>query len=362
MPELLLQGTEALRDTFKLDAAEVWLHSGGVLTLVATDPGRELAALVLPPAEESIAATAPISGRAWAGVWLPFLLEDRPDSALRIAPISASGTLLGLIVIQRRLRGDSLAGEADVTLKELAREVGVGLNKQRLDAALQASLEELHRQAQDLRASRARIVAAADAERRRVERDLHDGAQQGLVAIAVKARLIERLEQADPARSRALLGELVADVQAALEELRTLAHGIYPLLLSDGGLLEALSVACRRASIPAELSAADLRRYPPEIEAAVYFCCLEALQNAAKHAGDGASATVRIWEEAGGLRFEVRDDGAGFDAVHDGAGAGVTNMSDRLGAVGGSLCVESEPGGGTRVVGAAPLPPGPGAE
>src|SRR5215472_7416667 len=222
------------------------------------------------------------------------------------------------------------------------------LFKQRLDLALHVSLEQLRRQADELQASRARIVAAADAERRRIERDLHDGAQQYLVAVAVKARLVQQLEQGDPARSRALVQELASDVQAALEELRTLAHGIYPTLLSDGGLGEALSAVCRRASMAAQLDSVNLRRYPPEIEAAVYFSCLEALQNTAKHAGEGASATVRIWEGSRGLHFEVHDNGAGFDAAHHGAGAGITNMSDRLGAVGGRLCMESEPGKGTR--------------
>src|SRR5262249_35861902 len=228
-------------------------HSGRVLSPAAADPRRELLPLTLTSSEESIAANARVSGRPWIKVWLPALLQNRPDRALRIAPISASGTLLGLIVVERRLRGDHLAAEADVTLEELAREVGVSLNKQRLDAALQDSLEQLRRQADDLQASRARIVAAADAERRRIERDLHDGAQQYLVAIAIKARLVRQLEETDPATSRALLEELQGDVEVALEELRTLAHGIYPPLLSDGGLTEALSAACRRGPIPAQL-------------------------------------------------------------------------------------------------------------
>lgn len=158
-----------------------------------------------------------------------------------------------------------------------------------------------------------------------------------------------------------MLEELRADLREAIQELRDFAHGIYPPLLMDGGLGEALSAAAARAPLPTRVDARGVGRYPEEIESAIYFCCLEALQNAGKHAGDGASATVRIWEEGGGLHFDVRDDGAGFDTARHGAGAGVTNMSDRLGAVGGSVCVESVPGGGTRVLGAAPLPPGPGA-
>jgi signal transduction histidine kinase len=216
-------------------------------------------------------------------------------------------------------------------------------------------MEQLRRQAQDLQASRSRIVAAADAERRRIERDLHDGAQQYLVTIAVKAHLIQQLAEDDPGRGRALLNELASDTQAALDDLRDLAHGIYPPLLGSSGLGEALTAACRRAPLPTELETGTLRRYPPDLEAAIYFCCLEALQNAAKYAGSRATAKVAVWEEAGGLLFEVRDDGAGFDTARSTPGAGLTNMSDRLGAVGGRLSIQSEPGKGTQIKGAVPL-------
>lgn len=152
-----------------------------------------------------------------------------------------------------------------------------------------------------------------------------------------------------------MLDELGGDVQSTLQELRTLAHGIYPPLLMDRGLAEALSAAATRAPLPVEVRADGVGRYPPEVEAAVYFCSLEALQNAAKHAGEGARATLRVWEEAGALRFEVADDGAGFDTTAPGVGAGFTNMNDRLGAIGGVLTVESAPGAGTRLSGTVPL-------
>jgi signal transduction histidine kinase len=145
-------------------------------------------------------------------------------------------------------------------------------------------------------------------------------------------------------------------VQEALDELRDLAHGIFPPLLADRGLCEALVAAARRAERGVRVDAQGVGRYEPEVEATVYFCCLEALQNVAKHAGDAACATVRIWEEEEGLRFEIADDGFGFDAAHRSHGAGLTNMTDRLGAIGGSLRVESAPGAGTRVLGAIPLP------
>lgn len=356
MDELLLEIVEALRDTFKLDSAELWLDSAGVLRLLTSDPKRETGPITITPSLESIAANARVSGRAWLKVWLPELLEGRRDAALRVAPISVSGQLLGLILVDRLQRGDSLAAEADITLEELVREVGVGLNKQRMDAALQGSLEQLRLQALELRASRSRIVAAADDERRRIERNLHDGAQQYLVAVAVKARLAQKLATKDPSRSAELVEELATDVGTALEELRTLAHGIYPPLLSSGGLSAALAAACRRAALPAELETQILGRYPPEVETAVYFCCLEALQNAGKYAGAVASVSVRIWEEAGGLCFEIGDNGAGFDVAVRGAGAGLVNMSDRVGAVGGTVRIESDHGKGTKVSGVIPLP------
>lgn len=353
--ELLQQVVNALRESLKLDRAEVWLSEAGELRLTVSDPVREAARIPLLLNIGAIAANARVSGRPWARVWLPELLPEKVDTALRIAPISLSGELLGLVVVQRAGSEERLAADADITLDELVREVGAAIKKERLDIALHDSLEQLRGQAQDLQASRARIVAAADAERRRIERDLHDGAQQYLVAIAVKAGLIQQLAGVDAARGKALLDELASDTQSALDELRSLAHGIYPPLLSSAGLGEALGAACRRAPLPTDLDAADLRRYAPQLEAAVYFCCLEALQNAAKYAGRDASARVAIWEEAGGLLFEVADDGVGFDAAQFNAGAGLTNMSDRLGAVGGRLSIESQPGKGTRVKGAIPL-------
>src|SRR5579859_7467582 len=236
MDELMVQVVEALCDAFRLDAAELWINSGGgALRRVASNPRRPEVALNVTLAEESIIANAHVSGAAWARVWLPSLLEGKADVALRIAPVSVSGRLLGLIAVERSRSGGTLAAEIDTTLEELVREVGAGLNKQRLDTALHASLEQLRGQADELQASRARIVAAADAERRRIERDLHDGAQQYLVAIAVKARLIQQLTRTDPAGGAALTQDLVRDVESALDELRTLAQGIYPPLLSSAG-------------------------------------------------------------------------------------------------------------------------------
>jgi signal transduction histidine kinase len=355
LTELLTQLVEALTDTFKLDGAELWLCNDGALSLTASEPPQQRAPVPITIAEESIAANARVSSAAWAKVWLPSLLDGRSDRPLRVAPVSHSGQLFGLIVAERARRGEHLAEETDETLEEVAREVGVAVNKARLDSALQGSLDRLRRQAVELQASRGRLVAAADEERRRIERNLHDGAQQHLVALAVKARLVEQLTERDPERARSLMNQLQDDVKSAIDELRSLAHGIYPPLLSSAGLGEAMTAACRRAPLPASVEADVAGRYAPEIEAAVYFCCLEALQNAAKHAGAGASARVRIWEEAGVLLFEVADDGAGFEPSRNGDGAGLTNMRDRLGAVGGTLRVESGAGRGTRIEGAVPV-------
>jgi signal transduction histidine kinase len=355
MGELLLQLVEALSDTFKLDAAELWLVDAGRLTLVAAEPTDQRPAIAVSSAEQSIAANSRVSSAAWAKVWLPQLLDGRANSNLRVAPISHSGQLFGLIVAERSRRGDSLASEADATLEEVAREVGVAVNKAQLDAALQKSIEQLRRQAIELQASRGRLVAAADEERRRIERNLHDGAQQHLVAIAIKARLVEQAATRDPERAQQLVNQLQHDATAALDDLRALAHGIYPPLLSSAGLGEALSAACRRAPLPTSIETDGVGRYPPELESAVYFCCLEALQNAGKYAGNGASASVRVWKDNGDLQFEVADDGSGFDALKADSGAGLTNMRDRLGAVGGTITVESAPGKGTRVRGVVPV-------
>jgi signal transduction histidine kinase len=353
MAELLLQMVEALRDGFKLDAAELWLCENGNLRLAASEPSAPPKAIPISPAEETIAANAHVSSASWARVWLPLLLEGRDQAILRVAPVSNSGQLFGLVVAQRARKGESLATEIDVTLEEVARELGVALKKTHLDASLQDTLEQLRERAAELQASRGRLVAAADAERRRIERNLHDGAQQHLVALSVKVRLLEQFAERDPERARSLMNQLQEDVGSAIEELRSLAHGIYPPLLSSAGLGVAMSAACRRAPLPASLEADGVGRHAPEMEAAVYFCCLEAMQNAAKHAGPKATARVRIWEDAGSLLFEVYDDGAGFETNGLADGAGLTNMRDRLGAVGGTLRVQSD-GHGTRIHGVVP--------
>lgn len=355
---LLREVAESLRDFLGLDTAEIWVLDGHRLRLQVSDPPFDAVPLVVSPELKAVVLNAQVSGPAWTHAWLPELLERRPPGpGLRLAPIAHAGELLGLLIVARTRRADHLAEEADETLEELAREVGVGLYRAGLDAALRETLEQLRQRAADLELSRARVVAAGDAERRRIERNLHDGVQQYLVSVAVKARLAEQAAATEPERGRKLLGELLAEVECALEELRALSHGIFPPLLSSAGLQPALAAACRRLSPPARLDAARLHRYPPELEAAVYFCCVEALQNAAKHAGSAAPTQLRVWEEDGRLRFEARDSGRGFDPGA-GEGAGLANMRDRLGAAGGFLAVESRVGKGTVVRGEVPVPAG----
>ena len=351
---LLLELVEALRDAFNLDAAELWLCENEKLTLAASEPRQERAPIPVTAAEESIVANARVSSAAWASVWLPALIDGAGDRPVRVAPISHDGLLLGLVVARRSRNAGRLAADADATLEEVAREVGVALNKARLDAALQESLHQLRLKADELQASRTRLVAAADDERRRIERNLHDGAQQHLVALAVRVRLLGEVSRKDPDRAKALMHQLQDDVTTALEELRILAHGIYPPLLSSGGLAQALAAACRQAPLPADVDAVGIGRHPPEVEAAVYFCCVEALQNAGKHAGSGASAHIRLWQDARALHFEVSDDGSGFEPNGRRTGAGLMNMRDRIGAVGGEITVDSGPGRGTKVSGVIP--------
>jgi signal transduction histidine kinase len=205
----------------------------------------------------------------------------------------------------------------------------------------------------EVQESRARILASADAERRRIERDLHDGAQQRLVALRIKLELAEELLAEDPIRGRALLHEIGDETVEALEDVRSLAHGVYPALLTHRGLGDALRDAALRSPVPVSVRVGRLGRYAPEVESAVYFCCLEAMQNAVKH-GLGASRIVITLNDEGELAFDVADDGAGFDLATTPPGAGFANMRDRLAAVGGRLTHRSQPGDGTCVAGVVP--------
>ncbi|MGH2554156.1 MAG: ATP-binding protein [Actinomycetota bacterium] len=311
MVQILGEGTGARR-------AEVWLRVGPTIRREA----------LWPPEDGISAPSLQVSGDE---------LPEIPGTEAAV-PVQHHGELLGALAVAMP-PSEPLTPSQEKLVRDLAAQAGLVLRNVRL-------IEEL-------RASRQRLVAAQDEERRRLERNLHDGAQQELVALAVKLRLAEGLVQ-DPQRELELLASLQADAQAALENLRELARGIYPPLLADKGLAEALQAQGRRAPIAVEVSTDGVGRYPQEAEAALYFCCLEALQNVAKYA-QALKATIALVERDGWLTFTVADDGVGFEPERAPTGTGLQGMSDRLEALGGSLEVRSSPNQGTTVTGRIPV-------
>jgi signal transduction histidine kinase len=316
MARILGEGTGATR-------TEVWLHVG-----------RELRRAASWPADEPPARSIALNGDAGELPPLP--------AADRAVAVRHRGELLGALTLTKP-PNEPLAPTEERLLEDLGAQAGLVLRNVRLTADLQARLEEL-------RTSRQRLVTAQDQERRKLERNLHDGAQQHLVALAVKARLAEALVGADAEKERAMLGELQEGLTEALDTLRDLARGIYPPLLADRGLVVALEAQARKSPVPVHVMADGIERYAQEAEAAVYFCCLEALQNIAKYA-EAAHVTIHLSGDDGELAFSVTDDGRGFDIETTTLGAGLQNMSDRLAALGGSIDIDSELGRGTTIMG-----------
>ena len=317
MAKILAEGTGATR-------ADVWLTSGGTFHDGAAWP---VGAPPLPPARATVAGTPAY------------------PAADRILPVRYQGEVLGALSLSKR-PGESLTPTEDRLLADLASQVGLVLKNAGLREQLLDRLEEI-------RASRQRLVAAQDEERRRIERNIHDGAQQQLVALAIKLSITESLIGTDTDGERELLAELRQDAAGAVEDLRDLARGVYPPLLASAGLAAALTAQARKAPVPTSVTADGVGRYPQEMEAAVYFCVLEALQNVAKYAG-ASRAEVRLAASGGDLTFAVTDDGAGFDPESRGYGTGLQGMADRLHAHGGSLAVRSAPGAGTTIMGRLP--------
>ena len=267
-------------------------------------------------------------------------------NASRAVAVRDRGDLLGALAV-RKSESDPLTPAESRLLDDLAAQAGLVLRNVRLTEELRANLEELQ-------ASRQRIVSAQDQERRRLERNIHDGAQQQLVALAVKLRLADGMVERDVQRAHDLLAQLLGDAQDALENLRDLARGIYPPLLADRGLAAALDAQARTGPVSVTLESNGIGRYDQEHEAAIYFCALEALQNVAKYAS-ATSVTIRLAERDDRLTFEVIDDGSGFDPKETGYGTGLQGMADRLAALDGDLEVRSTPGAGTTVVGSLPV-------
>jgi signal transduction histidine kinase len=318
MARVLAEGTGAQR-------ADVWLRSGDVLHAAAVWP-------------DSASLLEPIHLNG-SGMSIPVGSD-------RLVEVRHQGELLGALGLTKRV-GETLTPVEENLLAHLAAQAGLVLRNVGLSADLQARLDEL-------RASRQRLVTAQDEERRKLERNLHDGAQQHLVAIKVKLGLVEMLASRDPEKARATIAQLKGDADEALETLRDLARGIYPPLLADKGLPAALESQARKATVTVAVEADGVGRYSQDIEAAVYFCCLEALQNVQKYAST-SRVVVRLRSDDEVLRFEVEDDGTGFDVATTKKGSGLTNMEDRLDALGGGLVVSSTPGTGTRVSGALPV-------
>jgi signal transduction histidine kinase len=315
--DLLVRMAQVVAEGTGASEARVWVAVGGLLRPSARWPEGG-------PAAEPVRL---------AGEAMPLI-----PGASRAVEVSQGGELLGAISVSKP-PSDPLTPTEERLLGDLAGQAGLVLRNVRL-------IEEL-------RASRQRIVAAQDERARALERNIHDGAQQQLVALAVKLRLARSFAEKDPPKTGELLDALQAEAVDALENLRDLARGIYPPLLADQGLAAALVAQARKSAVPVSVEADSVGRYPQEVEAAVYFCALEALQNIAKYA-NASSATLRLSASNGDLRFEVVDDGAGFDPATTSHGSGLLGMADRLDAVGGSLSVRSVPGVGTTVVGSVP--------
>jgi signal transduction histidine kinase len=265
-------------------------------------------------------------------------IDADPERASGRAAVRDHGEVLGALSVEMPA-SDPMSPAKQRIVRDLAAQAGLLLRNVRL-------IEEL-------RESRRRIVSAQDDRAKRLERNIHDGAQQQLVALTVKARLARGLVERDPAKAGEMLAEIEAETQSALEDLRDLARGIYPPLLADRGLVEALGAQARRSPVPVTIEPDGLGRYRPEVEAGVYFSVLEALQNVAKYA-EASSAHVRLGAENGEVRFEVRDDGRGFDPAETSFGTGLQGIVDRVSALGGEVQITSVPGRGTTVAGRVP--------
>ncbi|HEX3327479.1 MAG TPA: GAF domain-containing sensor histidine kinase, partial [Actinomycetota bacterium] len=319
MASVLADGTGATR-------VDVWVRVGAELRPAATWPQS-----AVPPAALAM-------GRS----------EELPPfgDVTRAIEVRQGDELLGALALQKPAN-ETLSPTEDKLLQDLASQAGLVLRNVRLTAELRATIDEL-------RASRRRLVGAQDEERRKIERNLHDGAQQQLVALRVQLGLLGRVA-GDPKRVEKMAHQLQDALQDALDDLRDLARGIYPPLLADKGLAFALEAQVRKLASDAAVESDGVGRYPQEVEAAVYFCALEAMQNVSKYA-EATTTVVRLAETDGHLLFEIQDDGRGFSPDETGYGTGLRGMADRLDAIGGNLEVSSEPGQGTLVRGQVKLP------
>ncbi len=265
-----------------------------------------------------------------------------------------AGTVIGSVVRDVGAAAVRLSPVEQRLLDDLLASAGLALRNLVLTAGLQRHIEETVERSAELQSSRRRIVATSDAARRRLERDIHDGAQQHLVALSVNLGLAATVAGRDPVRAAALVRELRPAAETARATLEQLSRGVYPPLLSEAGLAAALRAAWSTSPLQVELLDRTGRRFPPEVESAAYFCCLEAVQNAVKHAS-ATEVRVELTATAAELSLEVCDDGIGVDSTRPVEGAGLANMRDRVESLGGTLTVAGRPAGGTRVSGRIPL-------
>jgi signal transduction histidine kinase len=272
----------------------------------------------------------------------PFALP-REGSGRMCTPVEHDGRPVAMLV------HDPSVAEERERVRAVGGAAALALENERLEAELRAHVQEL-------RASRVRIVESADAARRRIERDLHDGAQQQLVALALTLRTARSRLERDPAAAAELLDAAAADLDAAMRELRELARGIHPAVLTDRGLGPALDALAQRMPLPVEIAAAPAGRLPDPVEAAAYFVVAEAITNVARYAG-ATHARVAVTRDGDRVVVEVADDGVG--GADPAAGSGLRGLADRVAALDGRLEVESPPGGGTTVRAVIPCPPAP---
>jgi len=328
--EVSARMAHALADGTGAAAAEVWVCvDGGLRPAACWPPGAAASRLVTADAGADSARAEP--------------------AAEIVAPVVHSGALLGALVVRKPADAQVTPVERAL-VNDLAAQAGLVLRNVALTAELRARLDDISRRSSELSASRERLVQVQDAERRRLERDIHDGAQQHLVAIVVNLRLAQTLMTRAPERAAAVLQGLELAVGNAEQTLTELARGVYPAALAERGVAAALAEVTVPGP-PLVRVIGSLPRFDDSAEAAVYFCCLEAVQNAVKHAA-ATSVVVELAADESGLRFTVTDDGVGFDAAVGGDGTGLVGMADRLAAVGGEVRVSSSPGGGTTVTGA----------
>jgi signal transduction histidine kinase len=300
----------------------------GLIATALGDPSLQIVSRRLGSSEYVDAAGRPVA--------LPPTRADRSVTYVRRA-----GRPMAAVIYDAEL------GDQETLIEAAAAATLLRVEQSRLHADLQASTRELE-------LSRMRLARSVQRERRKIERDLHDGVQQQVLGLRLKLDLAAEMLEHDPDEGERMLGAVGRQMDTVLDGVRSLARGIYPAVLHERGLPEAIRSAARVASVPVSVRASKVARYPEQIEVAVYFSCLEALQNAAKHAGSRAVVTITLWERDGRVIFEVRDDGRGFDPESMERGRGLTTMRDRLEAVGGSLMFISTPRKGTRIRGEAP--------